>query len=80
MIRRLSDQAISAGRERSWTIRTGIAGLVVLSVLAVSPIVASASTVVYDVNLNFDPTTQEGGPGVGAVTGTFTIDTATESI
>jgi hypothetical protein len=78
MIRRFSDQAISAGRGRSWTIRTGIAGLVVLRVLAVSPIVASASTVVYDVNLNFDPTTQEGGPGVGTVTGTFTIDTATD--
>jgi hypothetical protein len=80
MIRRFSDQAISAGRGRSWTIRTGIAGLVVLRVLAVSPIVASASTVVYDVNLNFDPTTQEGGPGVGIVTGTFTIDTATDLI
>jgi hypothetical protein len=80
MIRRLSAQAISAGRGRSWTIRTGIAGLVVLGVLAVSPIVASASTVVYDVSLNFDPTTQEGAPGVGTVTGTFTIDTATKLI
>ena len=80
MIRRLSDQAISAGRGRSWTIRTGIAGLAVLWVLAASPILASASTVVYDVNLNFDPTTQEGGTGVGTVTGTFTIDTATDLI
>ena len=80
MIRRLSDQARSAGRGRSWPIRTAIAGLAVLWVLAVSPIVASASTVVYDVNLNFDPTTQEGGTGVGTVTGTFTIDTTTDLI
>src|ERR1700722_2758155 len=68
MIRRLSAQPISAGRGRSWTIRTGIAGLAALWVLAVSPIVASASTVVYHVNLNFDPTTQEGGTGVGTGT------------
>src|ERR1700734_1924329 len=80
MIRRLSDQTISAGRGRSWTVWTGIAGLAVLFALAANPIQASASTVVYDVNLNFDPTTQEGGPGVGTVTGTFTIDTATKLI
>ena len=49
-------------------------------VLAANPILASASTVVYDVNLNFDPTTQEGGTGVGTVTGTFTIDTTTKLI
>jgi hypothetical protein len=37
---------------------------------------ASATIVVYDVNLNFDPSTQEGGPGVGTITGTFSINTS----
>ena len=80
MIRRLSDHAISAGRGRSWTIRTAIAGLAVLWVLAASPNLASASTVVYDVNLNFDPTTTLGGPGVGTAIGTFSLDTSTNTI
>ena len=80
MIRRLSDHTISARRGRSWTIRRAVAGLAAMCVLAASPMMASASTVVYDVNLNFDPTTQEGGAGVGTVTGTFTIDTTTKLI
>ena len=37
---------------------------------------ASAELLTYNVNMNFDPTTQEGGPGVGTITGTFTIDTS----
>jgi hypothetical protein len=41
---------------------------------------ASASPITYDVNLNFDPTVQGGGPGVGTVTGTVTIDTASNTV
>jgi PEP-CTERM motif len=41
---------------------------------------AAAALVTYDVNLNFDPTTTEGGPGVGTVIGDFTIDTSTNAI
>jgi len=37
---------------------------------------ASAASIVYDVNMNFDPTHGEGGPGVGTITGTFTVDTS----
>jgi hypothetical protein len=41
---------------------------------------AAASLVTYNVDLNFDPTTTEGGPGVGTVIGDFTIDTSTNAI
>jgi len=41
---------------------------------------AGASPITYDVNLNFDPTVQAGGPGVGTVTGTVTIDTASNIV
>jgi hypothetical protein len=41
---------------------------------------AGASPITYDVNLNFDPTVQGGGPGVGTVTGTVTIDTASNTV
>ncbi len=41
---------------------------------------AAAALVTYDVDLNFDPTTTEGGSGVGTVTGAFTIDTSTNAI
>jgi len=35
---------------------------------------ASAAILVYGVNLNFDPSAQDGGPGVGTITGTFSIN------
>jgi hypothetical protein len=41
---------------------------------------AAAALVTYDVDLNFDPTTQEGGTGVGTVKGTFTLNTSTDTI
>lgn len=41
---------------------------------------AVAALVTYDVDLNFDPTTQEGGTGVGTVKGTFMLNTSTDTI
>jgi hypothetical protein len=41
---------------------------------------AGASPITYDVNLNFDPTVTGGGPGVGTVTGTVTIDTGSNTV
>jgi hypothetical protein len=37
---------------------------------------ASASLITYDVDMNYDPTTEDGGPGPATITGTFTIDTS----
>lgn len=81
----MTDQSILEGRSgfsliRRSSLRGMIGGLAVLGVLGASAAAASAASVVYDVNLTFDPTTQEGGSGVGTVTGTFTIDTVTKLI
>jgi PEP-CTERM motif len=53
------------------------AGIVAGALAMACAVPASAAITTYDVNMNFDPTTQEGGPGVGTITGTFSIDTTT---
>jgi hypothetical protein len=53
------------------------AGIVVGALAVACAVPAAAAIVTYDVNMDFDPTTQDGGPGVGTITGSFSIDTTT---
>ena len=55
--------------------KTLCAGIALCAVLGFAGS-ASAALITYDVNMNFDPSHQEGGQGVGTITGTFTIDTS----
>jgi hypothetical protein len=41
---------------------------------------ASAEILTYDVNMDFDPSTGLGGPGVGTITGSLTVDTGTPTV
>lgn len=61
-------------------VRRALGGLAVASVLAAGGTSAHAAILTYDVNMNFDPDIQEGGPGVGTVTGSFSIDKSTTTI
>jgi hypothetical protein len=65
---------------RSRSFRAAISGLAIVGGLAAGGAYASAAILTYDVNMNFDPDVQEGGPGVGTVTGSFSIDTSTTTI
>jgi hypothetical protein len=70
--------AFSEGdRDMNRIIRNAVATAAALTFLA-QP--ALAKLIAYNVNLNFDPKAIDGGPGVGTVTGTVTIDTATTAV
>ncbi len=51
------------------------AGIAVCVVLGLAGS-ASAGSITFDVNLNFDPGAEDGGTGPATITGTFTIDTS----
>ena len=71
---------IRRGKRKTGLVSRGIKELCIAIALCATPGLAGSASAdiltAYDVNLNFDPSQGDGGPGVGTITGTLTVDTS----